>query len=85
MIYISYGDETSDNRIEAEYSILTNVNVNNNHLGYSGCSFVDSYGEVGDSFTMDFYIPEEGRLQSRAYLLHRGPSKSHPTVVHQWL
>lgn len=60
MIYIAYGDEMSGDRIEAENSILANVNVNNDHAGYSGTGFVDSYGEVGDSVTMDFYIPEEG-------------------------
>ena len=60
MVYIHYGDETSPERIEAEDAILCGVNFADNHIGYSGRGFVDSYGEMGDSVTMDFYIPAEG-------------------------
>ena len=74
MIYIAYGDEQSGTRIEAENSILTNINVNTNHTGYSGSGFVDSYGEVGDSVAMDFYVPSTGD-----YTL----SFNYSAVVHQ--
>lgn len=60
MIYIRYNDNTLTDTVEAEDSILTNVSTNNNHGGYSGTGFVDSYGEAGDAVTMDFFVPETG-------------------------
>ena len=60
MIYIRYNDNTLTDTVEAENSILTNVSTNNNHGGYSGTGFVDSYGEAGDTVTMDFFVPETG-------------------------
>ena len=60
MIYIRYNDNTLTDTVEAENSILTNVSTNNNHGGYSGTGFVDSYGEAGDAVTMDFFVPETG-------------------------
>ena len=60
MIYIAYGDEVSGTQIEAEQSILSGVNVATNHVGYSGTGFVNSYGEQGDSVTMDFYVAADG-------------------------
>lgn len=60
MIYIRYNDNTLTDTVEAENSILTNVSTNNNHGGYSGTGFVDSYGKAGDAVTMDFFVPETG-------------------------
>lgn len=60
LIYIAYGDEVSGTQIEAEQSILTGVNIATNHIGYSGTGFVDSYGEQGDSVTMDFNVAADG-------------------------
>lgn len=60
MVYIKWGNEISPETIEAEKSILSGVSVNNNHIDYSGDGFVDSYGELYDSVTMDIYVLEEG-------------------------
>lgn len=60
MIYIDYDNAESGTRIEAENAILSNVGVSNNHAGYSGNGFVDSFGEEGDSVTVDFYVAQEG-------------------------
>lgn len=60
MIYIRYNNNTLTDTVEAENSILTNVSTNNNHGGYSGTGFVDSYGKAGDAVTMDFFVPETG-------------------------
>lgn len=59
MVYVALEEGNNPVQIEAEDSILTNVNVANNHVGYTGTGFVDSYGEEGDSVTMDFYVDEE--------------------------
>ncbi|SHJ26137.1 Glucoamylase (glucan-1,4-alpha-glucosidase), GH15 family [Clostridium cavendishii DSM 21758] len=44
---------------EAEAATKNNVQVNNNHKGYTGEGFIDSYGKKGDYVQFDINIPKD--------------------------
>lgn len=57
--YMNYRDNTGE-RYEAESGTLNGVNINENHVGYTGNGFVDGFVDVGDSVEFNVDITEEG-------------------------
>jgi hypothetical protein len=61
MVYLDHGfDPPAAGVYEAEDAILTDVGTNNNHAGYTGSGFVDSFAitDSGVSFTVS--VPADG-------------------------
>lgn len=57
--YMNYEENTGPT-YEAESATLNGVSTNNNHAGYTGNGFVDSFGDNGDYVEFSITVPEEG-------------------------
>ncbi|QUH30053.1 glycoside hydrolase family 66 protein [Vallitalea guaymasensis] len=82
MIYFTFGNESEPSIYEAEDSIKKDVGTNNDHNGYTGSGFVDSYGETWDSVSFDIEVEEEGDYTLRfSYANATGSECSRELIV----